>query len=288
MKIKDIINSKKISFSFEIFPPKKGMELTGAKAIIKELATQSPSFISVTYGSTGDNSENTIEMAKEVQINNNVTALAHLTCVTAEKQQISEVLNTLRRYGIENILALRGDIPEGEEFPRVNSYKYASDLIKEIKKMGGFCIGGACYPEGHPESKSIEHDIENIKIKVDSGCDFLTTQMFFDNNILYNYMYKLLKNGINVPIIAGIMPITNVKQCARICGINGTALPQNFRAIVSKFADDPASLKQAGIAYATAQIIDLIANGFKNIHLYTMNKPDVAIKIKENISCLLM
>lgn len=288
MTIKKILDSPKVSFSLEIFPPKKGTELTGARSIIKELAALNPSYISVTYGSTGENSQNTIEMAKEVSVINNVTALAHLTCVTSSKDKVKQVLDDLKASKIKNILVLRGDIPEGANFPRSDGYRYASDLIKEISDIGGFCLGGACYPEGHPESKSVQEDIENIKKKVDSGCEFLTTQMFFDNNILYNYMYKLLIKGINVPIVAGIMPITNAKQCERICGINGTALPQNFKSIISRFADDPESLKQAGIAYATSQIIDLLANGFRNIHLYTMNKPDVAIKIKENISSMLL
>ena len=287
MTIKNILESKKVSFSLEIFPPKKGTALSGAKTLIKDLAKLNPSYMSVTYGSSGDNSDNTIEMAKEVQCENGITALAHLNCVSSDKQKVRDVLDGLKVCGIENVLALRGDIPEGLSFPFPGGYRYASDLIKEIREMSCFCVGGACYPEGHPESKSVDEDIDNVKKKVDSGCQFLTTQMFFDNNILYNYMYKLLSRGISVPIVAGIMTITNVKQCERICGINGTALPQNFRAIISRFSEDPISLKQAGIAYATSQIVDLLANGFKNIHLYTMNKPDVAIRIKENISSML-
>lgn len=287
MRITDILAQKEVSFSFEIFPPRRGKELTGAKKIIKELASLNPSFISVTYGSTGENSDNTIEMSKEVQVVNKITALAHMTCVSSDKQKVKEVLDTLDNEGIKNILALRGDIPENMEFPRPDGYRYASDLVKEIKARGNFCIGGACYPEGHPDSNSIDDDIENIKIKVDSGCEFLTTQMFFDNNMLYTYMYKLLRNKIEVPIIAGIMPITNGRMAKRICETNGTALPQSFRMIIEKYGEDDDALKQAGIAYATSQIVDLIANGFGNIHLYTMNKPDVANSIYNNISYLL-
>lgn len=287
MKISDILNKNKVSFSLEIFPPKRGMELTGAKNIIKELASLDPSFISVTYGSTGENSDNTIEMAKEVQIVNNITALAHMTCVSSDRKKVASVLDSLEESGIHNILALRGDIPEGMDFPRQDGYRYASDLMKEIKDRGTFCIGGACYPEGHPDSKTLEDDIENIKIKIDNGCEFLTTQMFFDNNILYTYMYKLLRSGIDVPIVAGIMPILNSRMANKMCELNATAFPQSFRMIVEKYANDDESLKQAGIAYATHQIVDLIANGFNNIHLYTMNRPDVARSIYNNISSLL-
>ncbi len=186
--------------------------------------------------------------------------------------------------GIENILALRGDIPESEPFPSPGQYRHASELIREIRDYGGFCVGGACYPEGHPESENLHKDIDSLKIKVDSGCEFLTTQMFFDNNILYNFMFRLLKYGVSVPIIAGIMPVTNKKQIERICKLSGTALPPRFRAIVDKFADDPAAMNQAGVAYATEQIIDLIANGVNHIHIYTMNKPDIAGRIMGNLS----
>ncbi len=221
-------------------------------------------------------------MANEVQNVNGVTALAHLTCASSGREKIQEVLAKLQQHHIENILALRGDIPENLDFPLPGQYRHASDL--EIKSFGDFCIGGACYPEGHPEAESVDADLNYLKQKVEAGCEFLTTQMFFDNNILYNFLYRALKKNIQVPVIAGIMPVTNVNQIKRITALSGTALPQRFRAIVERFADHPAALGQAGIAYATEQIIDLIANGVNNVHIYTMNKPDVAGAILKNLS----
>ncbi len=240
--------------------------------------------MSVTYGASGGISEHTVDLANEVQNVNGVLALAHLTCASSSRDKIQEVLKELEEHQIENILALRGDIPEHLEFPLPDQYHHASELIEEIRNFGDFCIGGACYPEGHPEAESIEMDIDNLKRKVDAGCEFLTTQMFFDNNILYNFLYRALKKRIEVPIIAGIMPVTNVNQIKRITSLSGTILPQRFRAIVERFADYPAALKQAGIAYATEQIIDLVANGVNHVHIYTMNKPDVAGAIFQNLS----
>ena len=240
--------------------------------------------MSVTYDASGGISEHTVDLANEVQNVNGVLALAHLTCASSDRNKIRQVLKELQEHEIENILALRGDIPENLDFPLPDQYHHASELIEEIKSFGDFCIGGACYPEGHPEAESIEADIDNLKRKVDAGCEFLTTQMFFDNNIMYNFLYRTLKKGIEAPIIAGIMPVTNVNQIKRITSLSGTMLPQRFRAIVERFADHPAALKQAGIAYATEQIIDLIANGVGHIHIYTMNKPDVAGAIFKNLS----
>ena len=188
---------------------------------------------------------------------------------------------------IENILALRGDIPAGVDASAARDYRYASELVREIKKQGDFCIGAACYPEGHVECDHKEDDITYLKEKVDSGVDFLTTQMFFDNNVLYNFLYRIRERGITVPVIAGIMPVTNGKQMARICQLSGTYLPARFKAIVDKFGDKPEAMKQAGIAYATDQIIDLVANGVKGIHIYTMNKPDVAESIRNNLSYII-
>lgn len=284
MKIIDILSKKNGTISCELFPPKAGSELQRAHEIVKQTADLNPSFISVTYGAGGTESPNTVDIANEVQNVNGVTALAHLTCVCSDRDQIETILTELKAHNISNILALRGDIPQGYTATVHNDFQHASDLIQEIKRYGNFCVGGACYPEGHPESDSLQKDIEGVKIKVNSGCDFLTTQMFFDNNILYNYMFRLLKNGIDVPIIAGIMPVINKKQIKRICSMSGTALPPRFRAIVDKFGDNPKAMKQAGIAYATEQIIDLIANGIPNIHIYTMNQPDIAGSIMSNLS----
>lgn len=284
MKISELLKTKEVTISCELFPPKKGSELPKAHEIVREMAGLRPAYMSVTYGASGGISEHTVDLANEVQNVNGVPVLAHLTCASSGRDKIQEVLKELQEHEIENILALRGDIPEDLDFPLPNQYHHASELIEEIKLFGDFCIGGACYPEGHPEAESIESDIDNLKRKVEAGCEFLTTQMFFDNNILYNFLYRTLKKGIEVPVIAGIMPVTNVNQIKRITSLSGTVLPQRFRAIVERFADSPAALKQAGIAYATDQIIDLIANGINNVHIYTMNKPDVAGAILENLS----
>ena len=196
----------------------------------------------------------------------------------------TEVLQQLQGHGVNNILALRGDIPADMQGDHQGSFAHASDLMRFVKEQGDFCVGGAAYPEGHPESGSLEQDIENTKHKVEAGVDFLVTQMFFDNTILYNYMFRLLRAGINVPVVPGIMPVTNAKQIIRICQLSGTKLPPQFRAMVEKFADKPEALKQAGIAYATGQIIDLISNGFDNVHIYTMNKPEIFKGIMDNLS----
>lgn len=284
MKISELLKTKEVTISCELFPPKKGSELKKAHQVVKEMAILKPAYISVTYGASGGISEHTVDMANEVQNVNGVTALAHLTCASSGREKIQEVLAKLQQHNIENILALRGDIPENLDFPLPGQYRHASDLIEEIKSFGDFCIGGACYPEGHPEAESVDADLGYLKQKVEAGCEFLTTQMFFDNNILYNFLFRALKKNIQVPVIAGIMPVTNVNQIKRITALSGTALPQRFRAIVERFADHPAALGQAGIAYATEQIIDLIANGVNNVHIYTMNKPDVAGAILKNLS----
>lgn len=284
MKITDILKDGGITVSCELFPPKAGSELHQAKKIVEEMAVLGPSFMSVTYGAGGGTSAHTVSLANEVQNINGITALAHLTCVSSNRDEIHDVLSALKEQGIHNILALRGDIPQGQSFPEAGQFRHASELIAEIRSSGDFCIGGACYPEGHPESPTMDEDIEGLKMKISSGCQFLTTQMFFDNNILYNFMFRLLKSGIDVPVIAGIMPVTNGRQIARICSLSGTALPPRFRAIVDKFSENPAAMKQAGIAYATEQIIDLIANGVSHIHIYTMNNPEIAGRIMGNLS----
>jgi len=281
MKISNILNTGKITVSCELFPPKQGSGLAGAQNIVRETAALRPSFISITYGAGGGTSDYTTNLAAETQ-KHGITALAHLTCVSSDRRTIRGVLSKLAEDKIENVLALRGDIPNG--LPADAQYHHACDLMKEIQSAGDFCIGGACYPEGHPESESLEKDIESLKIKMDCGCSFFTTQMFFDNNILYNFLYRLLNHKIDVPVIAGIMPVINGRQIARICKISGTVLPPRFRAIVEKFSGDSAAMAQAGIAYATEQIIDLIANDVRNIHIYTMNKPDIAGKIMDNLS----
>lgn len=280
VKIKTILDENKVGISCELFPPKVGAELENALNIVDEIAKVQPSYMSVTYGAGGSTVGYTAAIAQRVQANG-IPALAHLTCVKSDEAKIKEVLDNLNANGIKNILALRGDLPDGK---LEGCFAHASELTRFIKEQGDFCVGGAAYPEGHPESGSMEKDIENMRHKVDAGMEFLVTQMFFDNSILYNYMFRLLKAGINIPVVPGIMPITNAKQILRICQLSGTKLPPSFRAMVEKFADDPRALKQAGIAYTTGQIIDLIANGFNHIHIYTMNKPEVIGGVMQNLS----
>ncbi len=286
MKIIDIINSKKTTLSFEVFPPKTSDKFESVKNATEKIAQLKPDFMSVTYGAGGGTSEFTADIAANIQDNYKVPALAHLTCVSSTKDKIHSVVRNLQDRGIKNILALRGDIPEGLDMSNLD-YRYASELIRDIKPSGEFCIGGACYPECHPESENSYEDIKNLKKKVDNGCEFLTTQMFFDNNILYNFMYRVREAGINVPIVAGIMPVTNAAQIKRIMSISQSALPQRFVRIVDRYGSSPDAMKQAGIAFATEQIIDLYANGISAVHIYSMNKPDVAAAIKNNISYIL-
>ena len=226
-----------------------------------------------------------MDIASTVQNTYGVNALAHLTCVSSTREQVRKVLAQLQERNICNVLALRGDLPA--EGPAHSDYRYASQLIYDIKSFGNFCIGAACYPEGHVESANKTQDIHYLKEKVEAGCDFVTTQMFFDNNILYNYLYRIREQGITVPVVAGIMPVTNVKQIKRICQLSGTYLPSRFKAILDRFGDNPAAMKQAGIVYATEQIIDLIANGVNAIHVYSMNKPEVAARIHDSLSEIL-
>ena len=287
MKIKDILAREKVTLSYEVFPPKKDMPFEPVLTAVDKLCLDKPDFMSVTYGAGGGTGHNTVKIASHVQNELGVTALAHLTCVSSTRDQVSAAIEEIKAAGIENILALRGDIPQGEkagQYPVGQYFNYANELVEEIKKHGDFCIGAACYPEGHVESANKAEDIANLKRKVDAGVDFLTTQMFFDNNILYNYLYRIREQGITVPVVAGIMPITNPRQVERAVELSGTYVPQRFKAIVDKFGHNPEAMKQAGIAYATDQIIDLVANGVKAIHIYTMNKPDVAQAIRNNLS----
>ncbi len=284
MKIRDILKSEKPHISFEVFPPKTDAGYESVLTATRKIAALKPSFISVTYGAGGGTSKTTVSIAPQIKDDFGVTSLAHLTCVSSTKEEVHRVIDQLKENKIENILALRGDIPADSEFPHPNHYRYASELIEDIRKEGDFCIGAACYPEGHVETEHKKDDIRNLKHKVDCGVDFLTTQMFFDNNILYNFLYRIREKGITVPVLPGIMPVTNKKQIARIGGLSGTVLPERFRAIVDCFGDNPAAMQQAGIAYATEQIIDLIANNVNHIHVYSMNKPEVAEAIMRNLS----
>ena len=284
MKIKERLQENKVHISFEVFPPKTDAGFESVMGAVEKIAALKPSYISVTYGAGGGTSKNTVKIASHIKKDLGAPSLAHLTCASSTREEVHAVIDRLKEEGIENILALRGDIPKDASFPIPGQYHYASELIRDIKEQGDFCIGAACYPEGHVESASKDEDILHLKEKVDCGVDFLTTQMFFDNSILYNFLYRIREKGITVPVLPGIMPVTNGKQIARICSLSGTVLPQRFLAVVDKFGDNPAAMQQAGIAYATDQIIDLIANGIQNIHIYSMNKPEVAAAIMANLS----
>ncbi len=285
MKLRERFAQEKPSLSFEVFPPKTTDKYDSVKFAAEEIAKLNPSYMSVTYGAGGGTSQYTVSIAADLQQTCGVTSLAHLTCVSSTKDTVRTQLSALKAAGIENILALRGDIPEAMTLSPDCDYHYASELIADIKSYDyDFCIGGACYPEKHVESENVKEDIINLKKKVDAGCEFLTTQMFFDNNILYNFLYKIREAGITVPVIPGIMPVTNAKQIVCSCQLSGTYLPARFKQIVDCFGDDPNAMKQAGIAYATDQIIDLFANGVNHVHVYSMNKPDVAAKIIDNLS----
>lgn len=283
MKISEILAKKQPTLSFEVFPPKTSDLFESVETATNAIADLKPDFMSVTYGAGGGTSKYTTEIARNVK-NRGVTSLAHLTCVNATKESLDIQLENLKSNGIENILALRGDLPQGVESTEDWQYKHASDLIPIIKEHGDFCIGGACYPEVHPESSNSYQDIDNLKYKIEAGCEFLTTQMFFDNSIFFNYLYKLRDAGITVPVVAGIMPVTNAKQMARIYKLSQAYVPHRFVALLDKFSDNPAAMRQAGIAYATDQIIDLIASGINAIHIYTMNKPDTAKALQDNLS----
>lgn len=285
MKIIDILNQDQITLSFEVFPPKKIEKYDSVQAATEGVAALHPSFMSVTYGAGGGTSEFTLNIAKNIRDKYGVEVLPHLTCVSSTKAHVHEMIQKFKEYGFENVMALRGDIPEGGA--PYDDYHYASELVADIKSQGNFCIGGACYPDGHVECAHKDDDIKNLKRKVDAGVDFLTTQMFFDNAEFFNFLYRLREQDIRVPVLAGIMPITNQKQLGRSVALSGTTVPTRFKEIVDKFGEHPEAMKQAGIIYATEQIIDLIANDVKHIHVYSMNKPDVAEAIQRNLSEIL-
>ena len=287
MKITDLLKIDTPSISFEVFPPKTETNFESVKEATEEIAKLRPSFMSVTYGAGGGTSRYTLDIAKNIKERYGVPSIAHLTCVSSTKETVKARIKDITEAGIQNVMALRGDVPkELEDADRTGwDYKHAVELVRELRASNAdFCIGGACYPEIHPESMTQKEDIRYLKEKVDAGCDFLTTQMFFDNNLLYNFLSKIREAGITVPVIPGIMPITNGNQIERAIKLSGSFMPQRFKALVDKFGSSPLAMKQAGIAYATDQIIDLYANGITHVHVYSMNKPDVAAKIKANLS----
>ncbi|MCQ2388092.1 MAG: methylenetetrahydrofolate reductase [Kiritimatiellae bacterium] len=281
MKISDIVSSGRPSVSFEVFPPRKDAPFAPVKEVVARLCRAKPSFMSVTYGASGNAQANTAEMAEFVQAQG-VPALAHLTCLTSTRDRIADEISDLRRRGIENVLCLRGDRPPDATEPPPEHFRHAADLVRALRPST-FCLGGACYPECHPECAHFQDDVAHLKEKVDAGLDFLTTQMFFDNNVYFHYLARLRNAGVTVPVLAGIMPVTNGRQIARICKLSGTVLPPRFRAIVDRFGDDAEAMTSAGVVYATEQIVDLFANGVNAVHVYTMNKPDVAERIMANL-----
>ena len=290
MKIIDLLKKDTLSISFEVFPPKTETNYDSVKAATEEIAKLRPAFMSVTFGAGGGTSRYTLDIAKNIKERYNVPSVAHLTCVSSTRETVMERIRDIKSAGIQNVMALRGDIPAD----LINSdrshwdYRHAVELVRELVEYDAeLCIGGACYPEIHPESANQKQDIKYLKEKVDAGCSFLTTQMFFDNNLLYNFLYKIREAGITVPVIPGIMPITNANQIDRAIKLSGSFMPQRFKSLVDKFGFNPAAMKQAGIAYATDQIIDLYANGITNVHVYTMNKPDIAEAIQNNLSDIL-
>ena len=292
MKISEIMAAGRPGLSFEVFPPKRrtasdadaeraAMERT--KRVVREIAAAHPAFMSVTYGAAGGTTgANTCELARFVQDDCGVPALAHMTCIAADRAKVADEVRGFRAAGVENILCLRGDCPPDTEFPGNPAFCHAADLVRALKGEG-FCLGGACYPEGHPECAHLADDLAHVREKVEAGLDFLTTQMFFDNNVLFHYLARLRTAGVTVPVVAGVMPVTNGKQIQRICALSGTYLPPRFRAIVDRFGDDPVAMLDAGVAYATEQIVDHFANDVRNVHVYTMNKPEVAIRIMRNL-----
>ena len=290
MKIINLLKNKENSISFEVFPPKTSDKYDSVQAATEAIAALKPSFMSVTYGAGGGTSKYTLDIARSINEIYGVPSLAHLTCVSSTKETVRERIGDMKAAGICNVMALRGDLtPEMEGQDRSKwAYRHAVELICDIKEMAPeFCIGAACYPEVHPESHNQADDIKFLKEKVDAGADFLTTQMFFDNNLFYNFLYKIREAGITVPVLPGIMPITNANQVARAIQLSGSFMPVRFKALVDKFGENPAAMKQAGIIYATDQIIDLYANGIRNVHAYSMNKPDVAASISDNLSEIL-
>lgn len=285
MKITQIFAEHEVTISFEVFPPKTDDRYATVEKAACEIAALHPSFMSVTYGAGGGTSKNTASIAADIQDKFHTPVLAHLTCVSSTREHVRNMVNIYKEKGIENIMALRGDIPK--EGRSVFEYNHACELIHDIKSIDdSLCIGGACYPEGHVECESPSADIRYLKEKVDAGVDFLTTQMFFDNNMLYNFLYRIREAGIDVPVLPGIMPITNRKQVARSVALSGSTVPQRFRMMVDRFGDDPAKMKQAGVIYATEQIIDLISNGVTHIHVYSMNKPDIAAGIMQSLDAI--
>ncbi|MGI5900880.1 MAG: methylenetetrahydrofolate reductase [NAD(P)H] [Desulfitobacteriia bacterium] len=288
MFLSELFVQKNAVVSFEIFPPKTTSSIDGIYETIDALAPLRPDFISVTYGAGGSTKDKTVEIASLIKNKYNVDSLAHLTCLTAGKKDIRDILNRLQENGVKNILALRGDYPkDGTGAIEDRDFRYASDLVHYLKTNYSFCVGGACYPEGHPECASLDQDIENLKRKVDAGVDFLITQLFYDNETFFRFKEKVIKAGIKVPIQAGIMPITNRQQVERIIELTNAKIPPRLYRILDKFEGNKEAVKDAGLAFATEQIVELLANDVDGVHIYTMNRPQVAKTLIWNLESLI-
>lgn len=284
MYISEVIQSKAVTLSFEVFPPKTQQAYDSVSQAVSALSLLAPDYMSVTYGAGGGTSKNTARIAGEIQNQLNTIALAHLSCVSSTKEGILSILQDLKSQGISNILALGGDQPDDDSHkPLPDDYRYASELVSDIKAFGGFCIGAACYPEGHVRSKNIEEDLHYLKNKIDKGVDFLITQMFFDNSVMYSFLSRALKKNIDVPVMAGVMPVTSAKTIKRMQELSGARLTPRLWSLIDRWGDNPESMQQAGIIHASEQILDLIANGVQGVHIYTMNKPEIAAEIQKNI-----
>ncbi|SFB46655.1 methylenetetrahydrofolate reductase [NAD(P)H] [Clostridium frigidicarnis] len=286
MRISNLFKEKELVFSFEIFPPKVTSPIETIYDTLEGLKDLKPDYISVTYGAAGSSPGNKIcELSSLIKNKYDIEPLAHLTCINSNKDFIKNILDELKENNVENILALRGDVLGETKISK--DFNNACKLIEYIKKNKGFGISAACYPEGHIESKNLKEDIEVLKVKVESGAEHLISQLFFDNNCFYNFLDKVEQKGLNVPIQAGIMPVTNKKQIERIVSLCGSNVPLKFIKIMEKYEHDKEALRDAGIAYAMDQIVDLISTGVRGIHLYTMNNPYIARKINENISSVI-
>lgn len=288
MNIGTILKQKKVVLSFEVFPPKRQDDFATVSESAKKLVSLRPDFVSITCGAAGSQKTGTADVAELIE-QHGTTALAHLTCVRLTRNQLDAAIADFKARGIQNVLALRGDLPKDAQ-PGENLFpaglRHASDLVAVLKREG-FCVGGACYPEGHPESLNRDSDIENLKHKVDAGVDFLTTQMFFDNDMLYSFLYRLQAAGIHVPVLAGLMPVTSARQVNRMVDLSNAYIPRKLLSLCDKFRGSEEAMWQAGIAYVTDQIIDLVSNGVRGIHIYTMNKPRVAQAIMQNVDKIL-
>lgn len=288
MYLSELFGQKKAVVSFEIFPPKVTSSIDVIYDTIDALAPLRPDYISVTYGAGGSTTKTTVEIASIIENKYNINSLAHITCSSSSQGEIDKILTDLGKKNVSNILALRGDLPRSSEGDgvKVRDFQYASELSQYISNHYHFCLGGACYPEGHPECPALDQDVENLKRKVEAGVRFLITQLFFDNEMFYRFKERVDRRGIKIPIQAGIMPVTNRKQIERIVELTNAKIPKKLTRILDKFEHNKEAIKDAGIAYATEQIVELLANDIDGIHIYTMNRPQVAKDIMRNLDSL--